>query len=227
MKSALISVLAAIVVSLPAFAADAADPVTAPEADRSALDGEVQSLRREVVDLNRDLFMLEEDLLFPASTQVAVFVSMDVGNPAKNVIPAKATAIFNIRFNDTWTAETLQAEIHNRLDRASRRKKYREGREEPIAFELVWLDRPSDVFLTRDEKLVATLSGSIHAVTGRMPALSTTGGTSDARFIKNYCPVVEFGLVGKTMHMVDERVALTDLETLTNIYSRFLEDWFG
>ena len=79
MKSALISFLAAIVVSLPAFAADAADPAPAPEADRSALDGEVQSLRREVVDLNRDLFMLEEDLLFPASTQVAVFVSMDVG----------------------------------------------------------------------------------------------------------------------------------------------------
>jgi len=79
MKSALISILAAIVVSLPAFAADAAGPMAAPEADRSALDGEVQSLRREVVDLNRDLFMLEEDLLFPASTQVAVFVSMDVG----------------------------------------------------------------------------------------------------------------------------------------------------
>ena len=79
MKSALISVLAAIAVSLPAFAADAADPLPASEADRSALDGEVQSLRREVVDLNRDLFMLEEDLLFPASTQVAVFVSMDVG----------------------------------------------------------------------------------------------------------------------------------------------------
>ena len=79
MKSALISFLAAILVSLPAFAADAADPAPAPEADRSALDSEVQSLRREVVDLNRDLFMLEEDLLFPASTQVAVFVSMDVG----------------------------------------------------------------------------------------------------------------------------------------------------
>jgi succinyl-diaminopimelate desuccinylase len=183
----------------------------------------------------RGLVTLADALLYPAlddgtknfqPTNLEI-VSMDVGNPAKNVIPAKATAIFNIRFNDTWTAETLQAEIHNRLDRASRRKKYREGREEPIAFELVWLDRPSDVFLTRDEKLVAALSGSIHAVTGRMPALSTTGGTSDARFIKNYCPVVEFGLVGKTMHMVDERVALTDLETLTNIYSRFLEDWFG
>ncbi len=153
--------------------------------------------------------------------------SIDVGNPATNVIPAKATASFNIRFNDTWTAETLQAEIHNRLDRASRRKKYRTGRAEPIAYELLWRDRPSEVFLTRDEKLVATLAGSIQAVIGRTPALSTSGGTSDARFIKDYCPVVEFGLVGKTMHMVDERVAVADLETLTQIYGRFLDDWFG
>jgi succinyl-diaminopimelate desuccinylase len=153
--------------------------------------------------------------------------SVDVGNPAANVIPAKATAAFNIRFNDSWSAETLQGEIHNRLDRAARRKKHRAGREEPIAFDLNWLDRPSEVFLTRDEKLIAALSGSIQAVTGRKPGLSTTGGTSDARFIKDYCPVVEFGLVGKTMHMVDERVALADLETLTDIYTRFLEDWFG
>jgi succinyl-diaminopimelate desuccinylase len=154
-------------------------------------------------------------------------ISVDVGNPATNVIPAKATAVFNIRFNDTWTAETLQAEIHNRLDRASRRKKYRAGHEEPIGFDLVWRDRVSEVFLTRDEKLVAALGASIRSVTGKTPELSTSGGTSDARFIKDYCPVVEFGLVGKTMHMVDERVALADLETLTNIYSRFLEDWFG
>ena len=153
--------------------------------------------------------------------------SVDVGNPAVNVIPAKATATFNIRFNDTWTVDTLQAEIHNRLDRASRRRKYRAGYEEPVAFDLAWRDPPSEVFLTRDDKLVAALSGSIRAVTGRMPGLSTSGGTSDARFIKDYCPVVEFGLVGKTMHMVDERVALADLETLTEIYSRFLEDWFG
>jgi succinyl-diaminopimelate desuccinylase len=154
-------------------------------------------------------------------------ISIDVGNPATNVIPAKASAVFNIRFNDTWTSETLQAEIHNRLDRASRRKKYRAGREEAIAFDLVWRDRVSEVFLTRDEKLVAALSASIRAVTGKTPELSTSGGTSDARFIKDYCPVVEFGLVGKTMHMVDERVALADLETLTDIYGRFLEDWFG
>ena len=153
--------------------------------------------------------------------------SIDVGNPATNVIPAKASATFNIRFNDTWDAETVQAEIHNRLDTASGRKKYRKGRKEPIDFELTWKDRPSHVFLTRDDKLIETLSGSVAAVTGRKPRLSTSGGTSDARFIKDYCPVVEFGLVGKTMHMVDERVALDDLETLTLIYRRFIEDWFG
>ena len=153
--------------------------------------------------------------------------TIDVGNRATNVIPAKATAAFNIRFNDSWSPETIQAEIHNRLDRAASRRKLRPGRKEPIAFDIVWRDRPSPVFLTRDEKLVAAISGSIEKVTGRRPSLSTSGGTSDARFIKDYCPVVEFGLVGQTMHMVDERVALADLETLTAIYGRFLEDWFS
>ena len=103
----------------------------------------------------------------------------------------------------------------------------RPGRKEPIDYDIVWRDRPSHVFLTRDERLIETLSGSVKAVTGRTPGLSTSGGTSDARFIKDYCPVVEFGLVGQTMHMVDERVALADLELLTQIYERFLEDWFG
>jgi succinyl-diaminopimelate desuccinylase len=117
--------------------------------------------------------------------------------------------------------------MHNRLDQAEKRKKYRAGRKEPADYELVWLDRPSHVFLTRDDKLIRTLGGSVRAVVGKTPALSTSGGTSDARFIKDYCPVVEFGLVGKTMHMVDERVALADLEGLTQIYERFLDDWFG
>ena len=112
-------------------------------------------------------------------------------------------------------AETIQAEIHNRLDQAARRKKYRKAGKEPVDYELVWRDRPSHVFLTRDDRLIETLERSVEAVIGRTPALSTSGGTSDARFIKDYCPVVEFGLVGKTMHMVDERVALADLETLT------------
>ncbi|MCO5063646.1 MAG: succinyl-diaminopimelate desuccinylase [Rhizobiaceae bacterium] len=153
--------------------------------------------------------------------------TVDVGNPAVNVTPGKATATFNIRFNDTWSAETLQAEINNRLDRAAQRTKYRKGKTGPVRFDLIWRNRVSHVFLTRDDRLVNTLSQSIAAVTGRKPELSTSGGTSDARFIKDYCPVVEFGLVGQTMHMVDERVDLADLETLTRIYQRFLSDWFG
>jgi succinyl-diaminopimelate desuccinylase len=96
-----------------------------------------------------------------------------------------------------------------------------------VDYEVEWRGRASPVFLTRDDSLIATLGRSIEAVTGRTPQLSTSGGTSDARFIKDYCPVVEFGLVGKTMHMIDERVALADLETLTGIYGRFLEEWFG
>ena len=152
--------------------------------------------------------------------------TVDVGNAATNVIPAHARATFNIRYNDAWTVEALQAEIHNRLDRAARRARLRPGRDDAIAFDLDWRVSPSPVFLTRDEKLVSGLSAAIRAVTGREPALSTSGGTSDARFIKDYCPVVEFGLVGQTMHMVDERVALADLETLTRIYRRFIEDWF-
>lgn len=153
--------------------------------------------------------------------------TVDVGNPAANVIPARARANFNIRFNETWTDETLQAEIHNRLDRASGRKTWRKGRKEPIQYELIWRDRPSHVFLTRDDKLIDTLSNSIDAVIGRRPKLSTSGGTSDARFIKDYCPVVEFGLVNQTIHQVNERVDIADLETLTQIYQRFLKDWFG
>jgi succinyl-diaminopimelate desuccinylase len=183
----------------------------------------------------RGIVTLVEALLSPAfdkgtndfqPTNLEI-TSIDIDNPATNVIPAKATAAFNIRFNDSWTAETVQAEIHNRLDRAARRRKLRPGRTEPVDYELVWRDRPSHVFLTRDDRLIETLSGSVKAVTSMTPVLSTSGGTSDARFIKDYCPVVEFGLVGQTMHMVDERVPLADLETLTQIYERFLQDWFG
>lgn len=153
--------------------------------------------------------------------------TVDVGNKASNVIAARASATFNIRFNDSWTAETLQAEIHNRLDRAASRTRLRPGRKDAVSFDLTWQDRPAPVFLTQNDRLVSGLAAAVEAVTGRVPALSTTGGTSDARFIKDYCPVIEFGLVGQTMHMVDERVALSDLETLTQIYQRFLVDWFG
>ncbi len=118
------------------------------------------------------------------------------------------------------------AEIHNRLDQAAQDTRLRPGGREPVNFELIWADRPSHVFLTRDDDLIATISGAVEAITGREPALSTSGGTSDARFIKDYCPVVEFGLVGQTMHMVDERVAVSDLESLTQIYQHFIAYWF-
>ncbi len=151
--------------------------------------------------------------------------TIDVGNPATNVIPARASASFNIRFNDTWTADTLQADIIRRLDAAAADGALRPGRE-PVKYEIIWADRPSHVFLTRNNALIASLSSAVESVTGASPALSTAGGTSDARFIKDYCPVVEFGLVGQTMHMVDERVAVADLETLTAIYETFIERWF-
>ncbi|MDQ1197398.1 succinyl-diaminopimelate desuccinylase [Agrobacterium sp. SORGH_AS 787] len=152
--------------------------------------------------------------------------TIDTGNAATNVIPARATASFNIRFNDTWTAETLRAEIIRRLDAAAVDGALRPDRT-PVNYEIVWADRPSHVFLTRNNALISSLSGAVAEVTGLEPKLSTTGGTSDARFIKDYCPVVEFGLVGQTMHMVDERVAVADLETLTRIYETFIERWFG
>jgi succinyl-diaminopimelate desuccinylase len=151
--------------------------------------------------------------------------TVDVGNPATNVVPAKATASFNIRFNDTWTAETLQQEIIRRLDAAASEGVLRPGRA-PFKYDIVWAERPSHVFLTRNNALIASLSSAIESVTGQSPALSTTGGTSDARFIKDYCPVVEFGLVGQTMHMVDERVAVEDLERLTVVYETFIARWF-
>jgi succinyl-diaminopimelate desuccinylase len=152
--------------------------------------------------------------------------SIDVGNRATNVIPAKVTFAFNIRFNDLWTEDTLKAEILRRLDAAAADPALRPDRQ-AARYDLVWAERPSQVFLTRDDRLIASLSAAIEEVAGRVPKLSTTGGTSDARFIKDYCPVVEFGLVGQTMHMVDERVSVADLETLTEIYENFLRRWFA
>ncbi|PHP69110.1 succinyl-diaminopimelate desuccinylase [Zhengella mangrovi] len=183
----------------------------------------------------RSVIMLAEALMTPPFDEGSAdfqpsnleVTSIDVGNTATNVIPAKAEARFNIRFNDHWTAETVMEEIHNRLDQAAQETRLRPGGREPVSFDLIWADRPSHVFLTRDDDLIATISGAVEAITGREPALSTSGGTSDARFIKDYCPVVEFGLVGQTMHMVDERVAVSDLESLTQIYQHFIAYWFA
>jgi succinyl-diaminopimelate desuccinylase len=152
--------------------------------------------------------------------------TIDTGNKATNVIPAKATFSFNIRFNDVWTVETLQAEILRRLQAAAAGSPLRADRL-PARYDIVWSERPSHVFLTHDDRLIASLSTAVREQTGRTPVLSTTGGTSDARYIKDYCPVVEFGLVGQTMHMVDECVPVADLEVLTGIYETFIFNWFA
>jgi len=153
--------------------------------------------------------------------------TIDTGNRATNVIPAKATLAFNIRFNDHWTADSLKAEIEARVAKAAAATHLRPGKSAALRADVAWPTPVSPVFLTRDETLVETVGNAVEAVTGRTPELSTSGGTSDARFIKDYCPVVEFGLVGKTMHMVDECVAVEDLETLTAVYERIIADWFA
>lgn len=162
---------------------------------------------------------------FPASN--LQITSVDVGNRAVNVIPGEASAVFNIRFNDHWDGDTLKAEIVKRLEAGAASGRLRRDQDNPVSHSVEWIGRVSPVFLTRNEALTGRFATAIERVTGRKPELSTSGGTSDARFIKDYCPVVEFGLVGQTMHMVNEQVALADLDTLTDIYLAFLRDWFA
>lgn len=153
--------------------------------------------------------------------------SVDVGNPATNVIPAKASASFNIRFNDLWDGDSIKEEILRRFERGATAAHIRTGKEDPVTFSVKWIGRVSPVFLTKDDALINTLSQSVEALCSRRPELSTGGGTSDARFIKDYCPVVEFGLVGQTMHQVNERTPLDDLDTLTAVYLDFLRRYLG
>ncbi|HEV2553583.1 MAG TPA: succinyl-diaminopimelate desuccinylase [Bosea sp. (in: a-proteobacteria)] len=144
--------------------------------------------------------------------------TLDVGNSATNVVPAQSRAVFNIRFNDVWTPQTLAAEIERRL---------REAAGNSVRYEIVFDPTNAVAFLTEPGPFVAMVADAVEAETGRRPALSTTGGTSDARFIKSYCPVVEYGVVGQTMHQVDECVAVADLIALEAITRRLLKAYFG
>ncbi len=152
---------------------------------------------------------------FPA-TNLEV-TTIDVGNPVSNVIPAAGTLRFNIRYNDLWTPETLSEWIRLRIVTVDAA-----GAE--IVFETV--GTPSLAFLSPLSDDVATLSDAIETVTGRRPEYSTGGGTSDARFVARYGPVVECGLVGSTMHKADEHIAIADLEGLTAIYREFMQRFF-
>ncbi|UXN02828.1 succinyl-diaminopimelate desuccinylase [Bartonella sp. HY406] len=152
--------------------------------------------------------------------------TIDTGNNATNIIPGKASFRFNIRYNDCWNVDSLQAEIIKRLEKAASQFE-KEEKQNTIAYSVNWLANPADVFVTHDETLIHSLNKAIKEVTGSEAKLSTSGGTSDARFIKNYCPVVEFGLVGQTMHKIDECVSIHDLEKLTQIYEKFLDAFFA
>ena len=146
------------------------------------------------------------------------FTSVDVGNPAGNVIPGQARAKFNIRFNDHHNQESLRTLIEARLAKASGNR---------TRARIVWEPSNADAFVTSPGPFTELVVAAIEEVTGRRPDLNTGGGTSDARFIKNYCPVIEFGLVGQTMHQVDERTPVADLEKLTRIYRGVLDRYFA
>lgn len=141
-------------------------------------------------------------------------VTVDVGNAATNVIPASASAGFNIRFNDQWTGAGLEALLLDRLAATG------------IAFDLR-VTVSGESFLCPPGPVSAILDAAVRAVTGHSPELSTSGGTSDARFISRYCPVIEFGLIGASMHKFDEHAALADLDALARIYRRVLEGYFA
>jgi succinyl-diaminopimelate desuccinylase len=145
------------------------------------------------------------------------FTSIDIGNPVVNLIPGEARARFNIRFNDRHSQTSLKMLIEKRAGEAAGR----------IRWHIDWEPSNADSFVTEPGPFVDLVSTAIKDVTGREPKLSTTGGTSDARFIKHYCPVLEFGLVGQTMHQVDERTSVADLATLTAIYRKILDRYFG
>ncbi len=147
------------------------------------------------------------------------FISMDVGNKTWNLIPKSASARFNCRYNDLWSPEKIADFV------LTRAREVLPNDDFEVSLELE--PDMSQVFLTKSEKLINNFTQSVERITGRRPDHSTDGGTSDARFIKDYCPVIEFGLVGQTMSKIDEHVDVKDLQTLSDVYFDFLEHYFG
>jgi len=174
------------------------------------LSGLIEALVREPIDAGSTHFQ-------PTSLQ---FTTVDVGNKATNIAPGVAKARFNVRFNDLWTSKTLLAHLKERLDRAHAAM----GGNGTIELST---EVSGESFYTPPGPLSELVAGAIRDVAGVEAELSTTGGTSDARFIRSYCPVLEFGLVGETMHKVDEKSAVADLRTLTRVYETVLDRYFA
>lgn len=153
---------------------------------------------------------------FDAST--LAITTIDCGNLANNVIPARGTATVNIRFNDLHSGASLTDWLQDRALAVEQETGVQMSLRVQIS---------GESFLTPPGEFSAMVARAVQAETGRVPEFSTTGGTSDARFVKDHCPVVEFGLVGKTMHQVDERVQVDQIRQLKTIYSRILHDYFA
>jgi len=153
---------------------------------------------------------------FDAST--LAIVTVDTGNLATNVIPAKAQATVNIRFNDTHSGDSLSQWLRAQADMIAAAY----GVQVDVKIKV-----SGESFLTPPGALSDLVASAVKAETGTVPVLSTSGGTSDARFVRDHCPVVEFGLVGQSMHQVDEHVRVEHITQLKNIYSRILRDYFA
>ncbi len=144
--------------------------------------------------------------------------TVDCGNTATNVVPETATAVFNIRFNDLHDPDSLDAMLRGRAQAITEATGVTLDLDASVT---------GDSFLTAPGPLVDLVAGVVEAETGLRPVLSTTGGTSDARFVKDHCPVVEFGLVGRFMHEVDERVPADQIRALQRVYHRILQGYFA
>lgn len=151
----------------------------------------------------------------PSTLQIT---AIETGNPATNVIPATCRANVNIRFNDSHTSDSLTRWLGEEAAKVA----------DETGVEIDFTTKVSgESFLTPPGPLSDLVAGAVAVETGVTPALSTSGGTSDARFVKDHCPVVECGLVGRYMHAVDERVPVTEIRQLKDIYSRIMRDYFA
>ena len=170
----------------------------------------IEALVREPIDRGSTHFQ-------PTSLQ---FTTVDVGNRATNIAPGVVSARFNTRFNDLWTSKTLLAHLQERVERANAAL----GGNGVVEYKV---EVSGESFYTPPGPLSELVAGAVRDVAGVDPELSTTGGTSDARFIRSYCPVLEFGLVGESMHKVDEKSAIADLRTLARVYETVLDRYFA
>ena len=174
-------------------------------------DNPIHTLVRMLAALTAEPLDTGNAAFQPSSLQIT---TVDVGNPVTNVIPARARARFNIRFNDIHSSSTLEAWIRRKLDAVGGRY-------------ALQIEVSGESFLTPEGELSGVVAGAIEEVTGRRPAMSTTGGTSDARFITRFAPVIDFGLVGKSMHKIDERAPVADILALSRIYEAMLARFFA